>query len=57
MIILPAMAGLAGVSFGDPTFAAGYGRALFAAALIALGCIPVAMWSLKAESGGHARVV
>ena len=46
VVILPAVAGLGGVSFGDPAFAAGYGGALIATGLIAIACIPVAAWSL-----------
>jgi MFS family permease len=46
--ILPAIAGLGGVGFGDPAFAEGYGRALGAAALIAIACIPIAAWSFNA---------
>jgi EmrB/QacA subfamily drug resistance transporter len=55
--ILPAIAGLGGVGFGDPAFAEGYGRALGAAALIAIVCIPIAAWSFNARrtSAGRAR--
>jgi EmrB/QacA subfamily drug resistance transporter len=45
--ILPAIADLAGVGFGDPAFAVGYGRALGAAALIAITCVPIAVWSFN----------
>jgi EmrB/QacA subfamily drug resistance transporter len=47
--ILPAIAGLAGVGFGDPAFAVGYGRALGVTALIAIICIPIAAWSLNVQ--------
>jgi len=40
--ILPAVAGLGGISFGDPAFAAGYSSALRAAAVIAMIAIVVA---------------
>jgi predicted MFS family arabinose efflux permease len=50
--ILPAIAGLAGVGFGDPAFAAGYGRALGAAALIAIGCMPIAVWAFNVGGAG-----
>lgn len=52
VVILPAIAGLAGVGFGDPAFAVGYGRALGAAALIAITCIPIAAWSLNVQGAG-----
>jgi MFS family permease len=55
--ILPAIAGLAGVGFDDPAFATGYGRALGAAALIALSCMPIAAWACNgsASSAGGQR--
>ena len=57
VVILPAIAGLAGVGFGDPAFAVGYGRALGAAALIAITCIPIAAWAFigSATSVGGRR--
>ena len=45
IILLPAAAGLAGVEFGDPEFASGYGRALLVAAFLAAFCIPIALWA------------
>ncbi len=45
--VLPAIAGLGGVEFGDPAFAAGYARALVAAALVAIACLPIAAWSFE----------
>jgi EmrB/QacA subfamily drug resistance transporter len=52
VVILPAIAGLAGVGFDDPAFVAGYGRALGAAALIAIGCIPIAAWLFDGGGAG-----
>jgi EmrB/QacA subfamily drug resistance transporter len=52
IVILPAIAGLAGVGFDDPAFVAGYGRALGAAALIAITCIPIAAWSFNLQGAG-----
>jgi hypothetical protein len=52
IVILPAIAGLAGVGFDDPAFVAGYGRALGAAALIAITCIPIAAWSFNLQGSG-----
>jgi EmrB/QacA subfamily drug resistance transporter len=44
VVVLPAVAGLAGVTFGDPAFAAGYGSALRAAAgLAGIGIVLVAL--------------
>jgi hypothetical protein len=54
--ILPAIAGLAGVGFGDPAFAAGYARALGAAAPIAFACIPIAAWSFPAWAPAAERL-
>jgi EmrB/QacA subfamily drug resistance transporter len=55
--ILPAIAGLASISFGDPAFAVGYGRALGATALIAITCMPIAAWAFigSATSVGGRR--
>jgi EmrB/QacA subfamily drug resistance transporter len=53
--ILPAIAGLGGVGFGDPAFAVGYGRALGAAALIAIICIPIAVWSFNVSGTSAMR--
>ena len=50
IIVLPAAAGLAGVEFGDPEFAAGYGRAMLLVACLAAACIPVALWTFAAEN-------
>ena len=55
VVILPAIAGLAGVGFGDPAFAVGYGRALGAATLIAITCIPIAAWSFNVQVQGFRR--
>jgi hypothetical protein len=44
VVILPSLAGLAGISFGDPAFAAGYGSALRAAAgLAGIGIVLAAL--------------
>jgi MFS family permease len=44
VVVLPAVAGLAGVTFGDPAFAAGYGSALRAAAgLAGIGIVLAAL--------------
>jgi MFS family permease len=44
VVILPSLAGLAGVTFGDPAFAAGYGSALRAAAgLAGIGIVLAAL--------------
>jgi hypothetical protein len=51
IVILPGLAGLAGVAIDDPAFAVGYGRALGAAALIAIACLPAAAWSLHVPGG------
>lgn len=51
IIVLPAAAGLAGVEFGDPEFAAGYGRALLVVAFLAAACIPVALWTFPSKNG------
>jgi MFS family permease len=59
VVILPAIAGLAGVGFDEPAFAAGYGRALGAAALIAISCIPIAAWACSSSAtsaGGRCEV-
>jgi MFS family permease len=49
VVTLPAIAGLAGRSFGDPAFAAGYSAALRATALIAAAAIVVAAVALRPE--------
>ena len=49
IIFLPAAAGLAGVEFGDPAFASGYGRALLVVAFLAAVCIPIALWAFTTE--------
>jgi hypothetical protein len=46
VIILPALAGLAGVTFGDPAFAGGYATALRGSAVIAGIAIVVAAMTL-----------
>jgi hypothetical protein len=51
IVVLPAAAGLAGVSFSDPAFALGYSRALLAVTVLAGVCIPVAAWTFP---GGQA---
>jgi hypothetical protein len=51
IILLPAAAGLAGVEFGDPEFASGYGRALLVVAFLAAVCIPVALWAFTSREG------
>jgi EmrB/QacA subfamily drug resistance transporter len=59
VVVLPAVAGLAGVSFSDPAFAAGYAAALRAAAGIAATAIVVAAVTLggkRTAAGGFARV-
>jgi MFS family permease len=50
IILLPAAAGLAGVEFGDPEFASGYGRALLVVAFLAAACIPVALWTFTSSN-------
>ncbi len=52
IVVLPAAAGLAGVSFSDPAFALGYGRALLVVAVLAAICMPVAAWTFR---GGNRR--
>jgi hypothetical protein len=47
VVLLPALAGLAGINFGDPAFAAGYGSALRAAAVFAGVAIVVAALTLS----------
>jgi MFS family permease len=47
VVILPAVAGLGGVSFGEPAFASGYATALRATAVIAAAAIAVAAVTLR----------
>ena len=47
VVVLPTIAGLAGVNFGDPAFAAGYASALRAAAVLAGVGIVVAALTLS----------
>lgn len=53
IVLLPAAAGLAGVSFSDPAFALGYGRALIVVAALAAICIPVAAWTFRGRRDRH----
>jgi hypothetical protein len=52
IIVLPAAAGLGGVALGDPSFAAGYGRGLTAAAGFAAAGLVVAMWMFRGRRRG-----
>ena len=44
IVLLPAAAGLAGVEFGDPSFASGYAQAMQVVAFLAALCVPIAFW-------------
>jgi MFS family permease len=44
VVLLPAAAGLSGLGFGDPGFAAGASRAYGVMALLVVACLPVAWW-------------
>jgi hypothetical protein len=55
VVILPSLAGLAGVSFGDPAFAVGYGSALRAAAGLAGIGIVLAAFTLGGTRSLYAR--
>lgn len=60
VVLLPALAGLAGIDFGDPAFAAGYGSAHRAAAVFAGVAIVVAALTLSGRDlsyGSPARSV
>jgi EmrB/QacA subfamily drug resistance transporter len=49
IILLPAAAGLAGVEFGSPEFASGYGRALLVVASLAAVALPIALWTFNSK--------
>lgn len=56
VVILPAIAGLGGVSFGDPAFAAGYGAALRATAVMAALAFVVAAVTLAPSRLPHPAI-
>ncbi len=53
IVLLPAAAGLSGVTFSDPAFALGYGRALLAVTLLAAACIPLAAWTFPTRRAAN----
>ncbi len=55
IVLLPAAAGLAGIEFGDPEFASGYGRALLVLTGLAVAGIPVALWAFAPRASRQAR--
>jgi EmrB/QacA subfamily drug resistance transporter len=57
VLVLPALAGLAGASLAGPQFAAGYERAMVAMALLAACCVPIAVWLLHTGSGLYSGAV
>jgi EmrB/QacA subfamily drug resistance transporter len=57
IVLLPLAAGLGGVAFTDPRFALGYSHAMVTISLIAIGCIPLAAWTLTATPRGQGRAL